>query len=323
MEAGSDDRTIVDLPYSRSRSGVRGGLRRPTCSLRSNGFPCRAIRRCPRRLAVAAKPILPASRSAASYRADRALRSSVRGTAADYVHRSRQGLGRSILFVHALKMKPFPSSRDRHRYCLLISGVVTESVFHSGLGRYVMRSCARLSVIRGVVPLFSFLYVLVNLMVDSHLLIEGSAIERLDAARPYRRPRHAPQLPDLMLPVKIRRGTGLPAQSSTVAIGGALLICCLDGASRPGSDRRSTRSRPPNDARAPSADYWFSTDVLGATFTRVIRRAGLAGRSRSRNTGLARRLAMASSRFRAVGGWHHHALHGRADVVHRSCWRSR
>ena len=91
----------------------------------------------------------------------------------DYVRTARaKGLGqRDILFVHALKNAAVPIvTVIGLGIALLIGGaVVTESVFAiPGLGRLTIDAILRRDypVIQGIVLLFSFLYVLVNLMVD-------------------------------------------------------------------------------------------------------------------------------------------------------------
>jgi peptide/nickel transport system permease protein len=91
----------------------------------------------------------------------------------DYVRTARaKGLGqRSILFVHALKNAAVPIvTVIGIGIALLIGGaVVTESVFAiPGLGRLTIDAILRRDypVIQGIVLLFSFLYVLVNLLVD-------------------------------------------------------------------------------------------------------------------------------------------------------------
>jgi peptide/nickel transport system permease protein len=91
----------------------------------------------------------------------------------DYVRTARaKGLGqRNILFVHALKNAAVPIvTVIGIGIALLIGGaVVTESVFAiPGLGRLMIDAILRRDypVIQGIVLLFSFLYVLVNLMVD-------------------------------------------------------------------------------------------------------------------------------------------------------------
>src|SRR5882672_4882137 len=91
----------------------------------------------------------------------------------DYVRTARaKGLGQGgILFVHALKNAAVPIvTVIGIGVALLIGGaVVTESVFAiPGLGRLTVDAILRRDypVIQGVVLLFSFLYVLVNLMVD-------------------------------------------------------------------------------------------------------------------------------------------------------------
>jgi peptide/nickel transport system permease protein len=91
----------------------------------------------------------------------------------DYVRTARaKGLGqRSILFVHALKNAAVPIvTVIGIGIALLIGGaVVTESVFAiPGLGRLTIDAILRRDypVVQGIVLLFSFLYVLVNLLVD-------------------------------------------------------------------------------------------------------------------------------------------------------------
>src|ERR1700760_3706127 len=91
----------------------------------------------------------------------------------DYIRTARaKGLGQSgILFVHALKNAAVPIvTVVGIGIALLIGGaVVTESVFAiPGLGRLTVDAILRRDypVIQGVVLLFSFVYVLVNLVVD-------------------------------------------------------------------------------------------------------------------------------------------------------------
>ncbi|SIN92070.1 peptide/nickel transport system permease protein [Bradyrhizobium erythrophlei] len=91
----------------------------------------------------------------------------------DYIRTARaKGLDqRSILFVHALKNAAVPIvTVIGIGVALLIGGaVVTESVFTiPGLGRLTIDAILRRDypVIQGIVLLFSFLYVLVNLLVD-------------------------------------------------------------------------------------------------------------------------------------------------------------
>jgi len=91
----------------------------------------------------------------------------------DYIRTARsKGMGqRGILFVHALKNAAVPIvTVIGIGVALLIGGaVVTESVFViPGLGRLTIDAILRRDypVIQGVVVLFSFVYVLVNLLVD-------------------------------------------------------------------------------------------------------------------------------------------------------------
>jgi peptide/nickel transport system permease protein len=91
----------------------------------------------------------------------------------DYIRTARaKGIGQyGILFVHALKNASVPIvTVIGIGIALLIGGaVVTESVFAiPGLGRLTVDAILRRDypVIQGVVLLFSFVYVLVNLMID-------------------------------------------------------------------------------------------------------------------------------------------------------------
>jgi peptide/nickel transport system permease protein len=91
----------------------------------------------------------------------------------DYVRTARaKGVGqRAVLFVHALKNAAVPIvTVIGNGVALLIGGaVLTESVFAiPGLGRLTLDAILRRDypVIQGVVLLFSFSYVLVNLLVD-------------------------------------------------------------------------------------------------------------------------------------------------------------
>ena len=84
----------------------------------------------------------------------------------------------------------------------------------------------------------------------------------------------APQLPDLMLPVKIRRGfTGFLRNHPTVAIGAALLlVLILIGIFAPYLGTVDpTAISPARRTRAPSAMFWFGTDLLGRDiYSRVL-----------------------------------------------------
>jgi peptide/nickel transport system permease protein len=91
----------------------------------------------------------------------------------DYVRTAKaKGVGqRAVLFVHALKNAAVPIvTIVGIGVALLIGGaVITESVFAiPGLGRLTVDAILRRDypVIQGVVLLFSFVYVLVNLVVD-------------------------------------------------------------------------------------------------------------------------------------------------------------
>jgi peptide/nickel transport system permease protein len=91
----------------------------------------------------------------------------------DYVRTAKaKGVGqRAILFVHALKNAAVPIvTIVGIGFAALIGGaVVTESVFAiPGLGRLTIDAILRRDypVIQGVVLLFSFVYVIVNLIVD-------------------------------------------------------------------------------------------------------------------------------------------------------------
>jgi peptide/nickel transport system permease protein len=84
----------------------------------------------------------------------------------------------------------------------------------------------------------------------------------------------APPLPDLMLPVKVRRGIiGFLRNHPTVAIGGALLLCLvLIGIFAPYLGTVDpTAIAPAKRTRPPSALYWFGTDQLGRDiYSRVL-----------------------------------------------------
>ena len=91
----------------------------------------------------------------------------------DYIRTARsKGMGQGgILFVHALKNAAIPIvTVIGIGVALLIGGaVVTESVFAiPGLGRLTIDAIVRRDypVIQGIVLLFSFVYVLVNLVID-------------------------------------------------------------------------------------------------------------------------------------------------------------
>jgi peptide/nickel transport system permease protein len=93
--------------------------------------------------------------------------------AQDYIRTARaKGIGQpGILFIHALKNASVPIvTVIGIGVALLIGGaVVTESVFViPGLGRLTIDAILRRDypVIQGVVVLFSFVYVLVNLLID-------------------------------------------------------------------------------------------------------------------------------------------------------------
>jgi peptide/nickel transport system permease protein len=98
----------------------------------------------------------------------------------DYIRTARaKGLGqRGILFVHALKNASVPIvTVIGIGIALLIGGaVVTESVFAiPGLGRLTIDAILRRDypLIQGIVLLFSFVYVLVNLLIDlSYTLLD-------------------------------------------------------------------------------------------------------------------------------------------------------
>jgi peptide/nickel transport system permease protein len=84
----------------------------------------------------------------------------------------------------------------------------------------------------------------------------------------------AQPLPDLMRPVKIRRGvSGFLRNNPTVAIGGTLLlVLVLIGvfAAHLGTVD-PTALAPSKRLRAPSADFWFGTDALGRdVYSRVL-----------------------------------------------------
>ena len=84
----------------------------------------------------------------------------------------------------------------------------------------------------------------------------------------------AQALPDLMVPVKVRRGVlGFLRNNPTVAIGGALLLCLvLVGIFAPYLwTVDPTAISPARRTRPPSELYWFGTDALGRdVYSRVL-----------------------------------------------------
>jgi peptide/nickel transport system permease protein len=84
----------------------------------------------------------------------------------------------------------------------------------------------------------------------------------------------AQPMPDLLAPVKIRRGfAGFLRNNPTVAIGAALLLCLvLIGIFAPYLGTVDpTALAPARRIRAPSADHWFGTDAIGRDiYSRVL-----------------------------------------------------
>ena len=84
----------------------------------------------------------------------------------------------------------------------------------------------------------------------------------------------APQLPDLLVPVKVRRGVlGFLRNNPTVAVGGTLLLMLvLIGIFAPYLwTVDPTALAPAKRMRPPSELYWFGTDALGRdVYSRVI-----------------------------------------------------
>ncbi|HXB78961.1 MAG TPA: ABC transporter permease [Bradyrhizobium sp.] len=84
----------------------------------------------------------------------------------------------------------------------------------------------------------------------------------------------APQLPDLLLPVKVHRGVfGFLRNNPTVAIGGLLLLgLVFIGIFAPYLGTVDpTALAPAKRTRPPSADFWFGTDALGRDiYSRVL-----------------------------------------------------
>jgi peptide/nickel transport system permease protein len=84
----------------------------------------------------------------------------------------------------------------------------------------------------------------------------------------------APPLPDVLPPVKLRRGfIGMARRHPTVAIGGALvLLLMLMALLAPFLGTIDpTALAPVRRTRAPSAEFWFGTDMLGRDiYSRVV-----------------------------------------------------
>jgi peptide/nickel transport system permease protein len=84
----------------------------------------------------------------------------------------------------------------------------------------------------------------------------------------------APALPDVLPPVKLRRGfIGLVRRHPTVAIGGALVLVLIAMALLAPflATVDPTALAPARRTRAPSPEYWFGTDMLGRDiYSRVI-----------------------------------------------------
>ena len=138
-----------------------------------------------------------------------------------------------MLFVHALKNAAVPIvTVIGIGVALLIGGaVVTESVFAiPGLGRLTVDAILRRDypVIQGVVLLFSFVYVLVNLLVDLLLHAVRSEDPLLsDHAISHTRCRRlvaAPRLPDVLPPVQA--GAASSASCAAIRPSRSAARCC-------------------------------------------------------------------------------------------------
>ena len=260
----------------------------------------------------------------------------------DYVRTAKaKGVGqRAILFVHALKNAAVPIvTIIGIGVALLIGGaVVTESVFAiPGLGRLTVDAILRRDypVIQGVVLMFSFVYVLVNLGVDLLYTAVRPEDPVLSASPSSANCRQAAPRCRIVLP---------PPASS--AAGSATFIhrhpdhrrsaALLLGADDPHRDlralaghRRSDRAGAGQAHRAAVGAVLVRHRHAGARrlFARDVRRAHFAARRL-----LGRRRAPPSSARRSgvVAGFVRvldtvrHAGDGRADVdPAASCWRSR
>jgi len=84
----------------------------------------------------------------------------------------------------------------------------------------------------------------------------------------------APALPDVLPPVKLRRGfVGFVRRHPTVAIGGGLVLFLIAMALLAPylATVDPTALAPARRTRAPSPDYWFGTDMLGRDiYSRVV-----------------------------------------------------
>ncbi|HML13435.1 MAG TPA: ABC transporter permease [Xanthobacteraceae bacterium] len=84
----------------------------------------------------------------------------------------------------------------------------------------------------------------------------------------------APSLPDVLPPVKLRRGLiGLARRHPTVTLGGALVLALIGMALLAPylATVDPTALAPARRTRAPSPDFWFGTDMLGRDiYSRVV-----------------------------------------------------
>ena len=282
----------------------------------SNGFRCRATRRCRRGFGPWLENlILPAIALGCVYIAliARITRASMLEVLQqDYIRTARaKGMGQGgILFVHALKNAAVPIvTVIGIGIALLIGGaVVTESVFAiPGLGRLTVDAILRRDypVIQGIVLLFSFVYVLVNLVVDLALhparpedpVLSAQSVNTRGAARRRRRAGDAGR-------AAADQGAARPCRASstaipTIAFGGALLIVMLLIAVLAPCSAPSIppRSRPPAHAQ-PFGRLLVRHRHAGPRhlFARALRRAGVADRRLlGRHPGLARRAGRSAS----------------------------
>jgi len=199
----------------------------------------------------------------------------------DYIRTARaKGAGQwTILFLHALKNAAVPIvTVVGIGVALLIGGaVITESVFAiPGVGRLTIDAILRRDypVIQGVVLMFSFVYVLVNLLIDLSYTLFDPRIRYIEyIVTSSREFAAAETLPDIMQPRFPRKGlVGYVLRNPTIAIGSVLLLLMIAIAIFAPYlwTKDPTALAPAMRTRSPSAAAWVGyRHVWDATSIRV------------------------------------------------------